>query len=75
MLTIVPVRAIPPATIEVDLSDGKTLTIDATGIISSSGYEPLIAPDQFAAVVVSDCGHGIGLACEGWEARNRRQAA
>jgi len=145
MLTIVAVRAIPPATIEFDLSDGKTLTIDATGIIGSSGYQPLIAPDQFAAVVVSDWGHGIewqaidqglsiealirlareqagtafptadfniwmkrngltlttaaqalglsrrtiiyyntgqkpipiyiGLACEGWEARNRRQAA
>ena len=145
MLTIVAARAIPPATIELDLCDGKTLTIDATAIIGSSGYEPLIAPDQFAAVVVSDWGHGIdwpgidrgfsiaalirlareqsgtafptadfntwmkrngltlttaaqalglsrrtiiyyntgqkpipiyiGLACEGWEARNRRQAA
>jgi len=59
MLTIVAVRAIPPATIEFDLSDGNTLTIDATGIISSCGYEPLIAPDQFAAVAVSDWGHGI----------------
>ena len=59
MLTIVAVRAIPPATIEADLSDGKTLTIDATAIIGSSGYESLIAPDQFAAVVVSDWGHGI----------------
>ncbi|HYN78534.1 MAG TPA: DUF2442 domain-containing protein [Lamprocystis sp. (in: g-proteobacteria)] len=145
MLTVVAVRAIPPATIEADLSDGKTLTLDVAQIIGATGYSPLADPERFAAVAVSEWGHGIewpvfdqgisietllrlareqggtafptaafnawmkrnglsltmaaqalglsrrtviyyntgqkpipvyiGLACEGWEARNRRQAA
>ncbi|WP_295388304.1 DUF2442 domain-containing protein [uncultured Thiodictyon sp.] len=59
MLTIAAVRAIPPATIEADLSDGKTLTLDATNIIGSTGYESLTDADRFAAVTLSDWGHGI----------------
>lgn len=59
MLTVVAVKAIPPATIELALSNGKVLTLDASGIIGSTGYETLADPDCFANVVVSDWGHGI----------------
>ena len=48
-----------PATIEADLSDGKTLTLDVAEIIGSTGYESLTDPERFAVVTVSESGHGI----------------
>jgi hypothetical protein len=59
MLTVVSVRAAPPATIEVGLSDGKTLILDVAKIIDSTGYESLTEPERFENVAVSDWGHGI----------------
>jgi hypothetical protein len=59
MLTVVSVRAIAPSTIEIGLSDRKTLTVDAADLIRSPGYETLADPKVFESVAVSDWGHGI----------------
>jgi hypothetical protein len=59
MLTVVAVSAIPLGTLEADLSDGKTLTLDVAKIIGSTGYKSLTDPEQFAVVTVSEWDYGI----------------
>lgn len=59
MLTVLAAKAVPPATLEVVLSDGRALTLDAAGLVSSPGYESLAKPDRFADIAVADWGHGV----------------
>ena len=59
MLTITDVKTKAPATIEVRLSDGRTIPLDAGEIMDSSEFELLKEPARFANIVVSDWGHGI----------------
>jgi hypothetical protein len=59
MLTVLAAKAVPPATLEVALSDGRTLTLDAAALLASPGYECLAEPGRFADVSVADWGHGI----------------
>ena len=59
MLTIIAARATPPATLAVELSNGRTLTVDASQLFGSAGYRLLSDPERFSAITVADWGHAI----------------
>lgn len=59
MLTVAAVKAVPPTTLELTLSDGRALTLDLQQLMASPGFEALAEPEQFERVAVADWGHGV----------------
>lgn len=59
VLTIASVTPIPPTTLHVGLSDGKTLRLDLAALVGTPGFEALVDADCFLSVGIADWGHGI----------------
>ncbi len=53
------VEAILPTTLKVELSTGKTLTVDVSSYLTSPGYERIAEPPLFSNVRVEEWGHGV----------------
>lgn len=53
------VAAIPPTTLKVEFSSGKSITVDLSSYLTSPGYERLADPVLFSEVRVEEWGHGV----------------
>ena len=57
--TVTQVTAIPPSSLQVVLSNGRTIRLDVAEYLTSPGYELLGDPEVFAGVAIEEWGHGI----------------
>ncbi len=57
--TIIAVKPLPHSTLEVALSNGKTLNVDISAYLDSPGYRPLSESKVFSRVTVEEWGHGV----------------
>lgn len=57
--TVTQVTAIPPSSLRVVLSNGRTIQPSVAEYLSSPGYERLGDPEVFADVTIEEWGHGI----------------
>lgn len=58
-MKVINVEIILPSTIKIELSTGKTLTVDVVSYFTSPVYERIADPARFSQVQIEEWGHGV----------------